>query len=113
MKNKNIIIRTGILIFLFSYESVMLSQNLEKLSRQKRDQILTEIAKNVVIKYGSGYYREKCKPVILAKKMSKKDADYGKTDCGRKFYTVYYPYDKKKEQLTLDYLGSADLITRH
>ena len=82
-------------------------QSLDRLSKKMRVEVLIAKAKETVLKYGPGYYRENTKPMINYKKMSKEDSANGSTDAGRKFYTVVFPYDKNKEQFNMEYTASV------
>jgi hypothetical protein len=78
-----------------------MSQNLDSIPKAKRDSILIAVAKEVVLTYGPGYYREYKEPVIKRFVYPKDDVDGGK-NTGRICYSVVFLYDKTKEQLELD-----------
>lgn len=56
-----------IMLLILSFLSYLCvySQNLDKLSEKERNRYLIETSKNIVKKYGPGYYREYKKPVII------------------------------------------------
>lgn len=91
-----------ITLFLLGYNSVSLSQNLDSYPQAKRDSILVSIAKEVVLKYGPGYYREFKKPLIERKQISK-NGHRGGIDANRPYYKITSYYDPKKETLEWDY----------
>jgi len=83
-----------------SYNTGILSQNLDSMPAAKRDSLLIVVAKEVVLKYGPDYYREDFKPTIERGLVPPK-GEINKTGemAGRAFYHVTILYDKTKEQL--------------
>lgn len=98
---KTIILIVSILV---SYNSLGFSQNLDSYPRSKRDSILVSIAKEVVLKYGPGYYRDNIKPEIV-RYMFPSDKERNPTgeNANRVYYLVTFGYDKTKEILEYDY----------
>lgn len=101
-----------IIINILSLSSVMYGQkidtlNMDSLAIIKRDKKLIEMAKEVVLKHGPGYYREFQAPIIRQQIVSDKTRDLSqkqeKRNKGRLYYTVEYPYDDKIETFTNDY----------
>jgi len=85
------------------------NKNLEKLSKKERNEELIAIAKQTVLTYGPGYYREYKKPVITAfitPEYSIKAKEDPK-NIGRKVYIVVFLYDKTKETLEWDYAAKV------
>jgi hypothetical protein len=81
------------------------SQNLDLLHQAQRDSFLIATAKEVVMKYGPGYYREYKAPIIR-RGIAPNDAPVlGGTmeDAGRIYYSILFLYDKSKEQLEQDF----------
>ena len=70
----------------------------EKMPPNQRDSILIETAKNAVLKYAPGYYRDYKKPEVILKKTV---PDKG---LGRFFYLITYFYDPQKEKFPTDYI---------
>ena len=75
----------------------------EKIPLKQRDSILIETAKNAVLKYAPGYYRDYKKPEVIFKGAAPKDYRI-KEDRGRLFYQVTFFYDPLKEKHSLDYI---------
>ena len=75
----------------------------EKMPPNQRDSILIETAKNAVLKYAPGYYRDYKKPEVIFKGAAPKDYRI-KEDRGRLFYQVTFFYDPLKEKHSLDYI---------
>ena len=69
-----------------------------KMIPKQRDSIFIETAKNAVLKYAPGYYRDYKKPEVILKKTV---PDKG---LGRFFYLVTYFYDPQKEKFPTDYI---------
>ena len=102
---KNILL---LLCVLYSCNTV-LSQDLDKLSKGKRNKLLVKTAKEVVIKHGPGYYREYKKPIIERGVIPNRE-DISKADkanVGRVFYTVTFPYNPQEEQLAFEYAAQV------
>ena len=70
----------------------------EKMPPNQQDSILIETAKNAVLKYAPGYYRDYKKPEVILKKTV---PDKG---LGRFFYLITYFYDPQKEKFPTDYI---------
>ncbi len=69
----------------------------EKIPLKQRDSILIETAKNAVLKYAPGYYRDYKKPEVIFRGAAPKDYRI-KEDRGRLFYQVTFFYDPLKEK---------------
>ena len=74
----------------------------EKMPPNQRDSILIETAKNAVLKYAPGYYRDYKKPEVILYGAVPKDYRI-KKDRGRLFYQVTFFYDPLKEKYLRDY----------
>ena len=75
----------------------------EKMPSNQRDSILIETAKNAVLKYAPGYYRDYKKPeVIFRGALSKKH--HKKEDWGRLYYQITFFYDPLKEKYAKNYI---------
>lgn len=70
-----------------SFNYLGLSQNLDSLPECRRDSILITIAKETVLKYGPGYYREHMEPKIERVQISN-EGQSGKKNANRVFYWV-------------------------
>ena len=75
----------------------------EKIPLKQRDSILIETAKNAVLKYAPGYYRDYKKPEVIFKGAAPKDYRI-KEDRGRLFYQVTFFYDPLKEKYAKNYI---------
>jgi len=97
-----------ILIFI-SYNLLAISQNLDSIPKTQRDSILLTKAKEVVLKYGPGYYREFKEPVIeRVESIPPKGAVIPKGAITYRFlYEVIYLYDESKEQLEEDFAAKV------
>lgn len=94
----------SIFTFLVGYFVVVFSQNLDSLPQQQRDSILIEVAKDVVLTYGPGYYREYKRPIIKRRQVPPLgDINLTGDNANRIFYEVIFLYDKSKEQLSYDF----------
>jgi len=102
MKNNDKIIY--IIILLYSLCLNTFSQDLDSLPQQQRDSILIEVAKEVVLKYGPGYYREYKRPIITRRQiLPMGDINVTGKNAGRIFYEVIFLYDETKELLEYDF----------
>ena len=70
---------------------------------KQRDSILIETAKNAVLKYAPGYYRDYKKPEVIFRGAAPKDYRI-KEDRGRLFYQVTFFYDPLKEKYAKNYI---------
>jgi hypothetical protein len=84
------------------------SQNLDSMPQAQRDSLLISTAKEVVLRYGPGYYREDKKPVIKRSIYPKFETDQGK-NAGRLVFGIKFFYDKTKEQLDKDYAAAIGI----
>ncbi|WP_346692116.1 hypothetical protein [Coprobacter fastidiosus] len=75
----------------------------EKIPLKQRDSILIETAKNAVLKYAPGYYRDYKKPEVIFREAAPKDYRI-KEDRGRLFYQVTFFYDPLKEKYAKNYI---------
>ena len=75
----------------------------EKIPLKQRDSILIEMAKNAVLKYAPGYYRDYKKPEVIFRGAAPKDYRI-KEDRGRLFYQVTFFYDPLKEKYAKNYI---------
>ena len=75
----------------------------EKIPLKQRDSILIETAKNAVLKYAPGYYRDYKKPEVIFRGAAPKDYRI-KEDRGRLFYQVTFFYDPLKEKYAKNYI---------
>ena len=75
----------------------------EKIPLKQRYSILIETAKNAVLKYAPGYYRDYKKPEVIFRGAAPKDYRI-KEDRGRLFYQVTFFYDPLKEKYAKNYI---------
>ena len=75
----------------------------EKIPLKQRDSILIETAKNAVLKYAPGYYRDYKKPEVIFRGAAPKDYRI-KEDRGRLFSQVTFFYDPLKEKYAKNYI---------
>lgn len=78
----------------------------EKIPLKQRDSILIETAKNAVLKYAPGYYRDYKKPEVIFRGAAPKDYRI-KEDRGRLFYQVTFFYDPLKEKYAKNYIAQV------
>lgn len=91
-----------ILISIFSYFGV-LAQDLEKMDKVQRDKYLISLSTQVIKKFGPDYYRNVA-PIITEEIFESTDKRSEiKSNVGREYYEVTYPYDKSKEVLDFDF----------
>jgi hypothetical protein len=86
------------------------SQNLDSMPQTQRDSLLISVAKEVVLRYGPGYYREDKKPIINRGQIPPKGTmnPTGK-DAGRIWYGVTFLYNTTKERLGENFAASVGL----
>jgi hypothetical protein len=102
---KRIILLT---IIMAGYTTLVLSQNLDSMPKIKRDSILIAKAKECVLRYGAGYYREYKAPVIEEYFVPGKGTEnITGEDAGRKMYNVFFPYDTIIELLEEKFAAKA------
>ena len=90
------------ILFFMSYITIGVSQNLDSIPQPERDSLLISRAKEVVLKYGPGYYREYKEPIISrVERIPPKGVIIPEwTVLYRFYYEVTYLYDKEKEKLS-------------
>jgi hypothetical protein len=86
------------------------SQNLDYLPQSQRDSILISTAKEAVLRYGPGYYREYKEPVIKWGHTPPKGTlnPTGK-NAGRKMYNVFFLYDTTMELLETPFAAKVNI----
>jgi hypothetical protein len=104
------IIKVSLLVLAFmAFASVAKSQNLELLPESQRDSILIAKAKEVVLKFGPGYYRE-YKEIIERKQVPPLgEINTTGEDAGRVSYHIIFLYDETKEQLDWDFAARVQI----
>ena len=108
MKNNDKIIY--IIILLYSLCINTFSQDLDSLPQQQRDSILFEVAKEVVLKYGPGYYREYKRPVIKRRQVPPLgEINLTGDNANRFFYEVIFLYDETKKRLEYDFAAKVTI----
>jgi hypothetical protein len=95
---KNIVV---VLLLLVSY-ILCHAQNLDSIPQDLRDSILIGITKDVVLKYGPGYYRDYKKPEITRGQLSEEGDRFG-NNANRPYYLITFYYDPAKERLDWDF----------
>jgi hypothetical protein len=107
MKRVNKIV---LLVIMTSYTTAILSQNLDSMPKIKRDSILIAKAKEAVLRYGPGYYREYKTPVIEEYITPPKGPDnVTGENAGRKAYIVTFLYDTIKELLEEEFAAEVSI----
>ena len=93
-----------IILLSVSYNTVIMSQNLDSMPTAERDSLLISIAKEVVLKYGPDYYRE-CKPPVINRKIFPPKGEYNTkgVNAERAYYEVIFLYDETVELLKWDF----------
>ncbi|GHS96360.1 hypothetical protein FACS189421_01310 [Bacteroidia bacterium] len=85
-----------------------MSQNLDSIPKPQRDSILLVKAKETVLKYGPGYYREYKEPQIeRGLNPSKGSINKKGIYPNRVYYRVTFLYDKTQEQLSEKYAATV------
>ena len=83
------------------------SKNLDKMSEKKRTEHLIKEAKEIVMKYGPGFYRDTKPPVIKRYVIGKDESILAtwteQANQGRSFYCIEYLYDETEESFYLKY----------
>ena len=79
------------------------SQNLNSLPQAQRDSILISVAKEAVLRYGPGYYREDKEPIIKREQVPQGAIGLTGDNAGRIYYSVTFLYDTTKERLDWDF----------
>ena len=99
---KRILITLSALLLIMTAEYAQ-KNIFEKIPLKQRDSILIETAKNAVLKYAPGYYRDYKKPEVIFRGAAPKDYRI-KEDRGRLFYQVTFFYDPLKEKYAKNYI---------
>jgi hypothetical protein len=104
---KKIIIFISIVFIASSCISNKILINLHTLPKAKREKYLLAQAKETVLKYGPGYYREYKTPIIEEDVISASDTINAieglSRELGRHYYKITFMYDTTREQLEWDY----------
>lgn len=79
------------------------AQNLDNLPTEKRDSLLKAKSKEIILRYGPGYYREYKAPTIERIAVPPSETNPEGTNVGRAYYMITYWYDKTKERLEEDF----------
>ena len=98
----------SILLFLTIYITLC-AQNLDNLPTEKRDSLLKAKSKEIILRYGPGYYREYKAPTIERIVVPPSETNPEGTNVGRAFYTIIYWYDKTKERLEEDFAAKVKI----
>ncbi len=80
----------------------------------KRNEYLVKLAREVVLNFGPGYYRDNMNPEISPIRMyldstHVKQFPEDRKNIGRKYYVVTIPYDHAQEQLEWDYAANVEI----
>ena len=92
----------SILLFLTIYITLC-AQNLDNLPTEKRDSLLKAKSKEIILRYGPGYYREYKAPTIERIVVPPSETNPEGINVGRAYYMITYWYDKTKERLEEDF----------
>ena len=92
----------SILLFLTIYITLC-AQNLDNLPTEKRDALLKAKSKEIILRYGPGYYREYKAPTIERIVVPPSETNPEGINVGRAYYMITYWYDKTKERLEEDF----------
>ena len=92
----------SILLFLTIYITLC-AQNLDNLPTKKRDSLLKAKSKEIILRYGPGYYREYKAPTIERIVVPPSETNPEGINVGRAYYMITYWYDKTKERLEEDF----------
>lgn len=91
-----------ILMSVFSCFGVM-AQDLGKMDEVQRDKYLINLSTQVIKKFGPDYYRNVTPTITEGTFESTDKRSEIKSNVGREYYEVTYPYDKSKEILDFDF----------
>ena len=97
---KKILLLTSILL---GYTIMAFSQNLDNIPTEKRDSLLKAMSKEIILRYGAGYYREYKVPTIERVVVPPSETNPEGINVGRAYYMITYWYDKTKERLEEDF----------
>jgi YD repeat-containing protein len=80
----------------------------------KRNEYLVKLAREVVLNFGPGYYRENMNPEVSAIRMYLDSTHVerfpeDRKNIGRKYYVVTFPYDHTQEQLEWGYAAKVEI----
>ena len=107
MSNKINIILTLVLLSGIGVP-VLTAQNLDKMSKNKRESLLIATAKEVVMKYGPDYYRDYKPPVIERYQVPPKGERNPTGEMvGKIFYYVIFLHDKTQESLEMGFAAKV------
>lgn len=87
------------------------SVSLSMMDEAQRYEYMVELAKEVVMDFGSDYYQEYRSPEISELKVFSSDYEYPdfQKNVGRKFYTVTFSYDKTRTRLEWGYAAQVEI----
>lgn len=83
------------------------AQNLEKINKSERNNILLRVAKEGIMKYGPDYYREYGKPEIEYNCVVDSNKNFAYEDIkkyrNKYYYSIKYHYNESEESFNTDY----------
>lgn len=87
---------------------------LSQMDSVKRNEYLIKLAREVVLNFGPGYYRDNMNPTISDLRVFSDSSmverfPEAKQNLGRKYYVVTIPYDHAQEQLEWDYAAKVEI----
>ena len=98
-----------IILLVVSYNT-SIAQNLDSMPVDKRDSIIISISKEIILKYGSDYYREYSLPMIERSMVPLRgESNPSGINAGRVAYVVTFLYDKTEETLEWDYTAKVSI----
>ena len=88
--------------------------HLSQMDSVKRYEYLVKLAREVVLNFGPGYYRDNMNPTISDLRVFSDSSlverfPEAKRNLGRKYYTVTIPYDHVQERLEWDYAANVEI----
>ena len=88
--------------------------HLSQMDSVKRYEYLVKLAREVVLNFGPGYYRDNMNPTISGLRVFSDSSlverfPEAKRNLGRKYYTVTIPYDHVQERLEWDYAANVEI----
>ena len=88
--------------------------HLSQMDSVKRYEYLVKLAREVVLNFGPGYYRDNMNPTISDLRVFSDSSlverfPEAKRNLGRKYYTVTIPYDHAQEQLEWGYAANVEI----
>ena len=94
--------------------SLEANTHLSQMDSVKRNEYLVKLAREVVLNFGPGYYRDNMNPTIsdlrvFSDRSLVKRFPEAQQKLGKKYYVVTIPYDHTQERLEMDYAAQVEI----